>query len=149
MPLWGGGSGGGGGGSGVGAEVAYAEVTAGVTLPDSAAVTDLVTAGAFTADGTSAYLIEFYCPLVANFGGETRIVLREGATELGLLEQRINASQQSSAYVARRLTPTAGSHTYKIAAYRYAGTGQPIFAAGAGGADATALPMFIRITKVT
>ena len=128
------------GGGGI-TEVAYAETTSGTTCTSSG--NTIVTAPAFTADGTSFYIIEFYaCRVEPVAAGTLYLMLFEGSTGLGVLSY-ISGSTRS-VYVARRLTPTAGSHTYKVTG-ESAGGNSTVYA-GPGGSGINT-PAFIRILK--
>jgi len=136
----------------VGPEVAYLEITAdvAVTATTEAAAATVVTAPAFTADGSSQYLIE--AQLIAQPPGTSGqsiiFVLYLDGVSLGLFGQIMGNSATgliSSLRLARRLTPAAGARTFSLRAYVTGGTGN-VFA-GAGGVGVY-VPAFIRITKV-
>ena len=136
----------------VGPEVAYQEITANVavTATTEAAAATVVTAPAFTADGSSQYLIE--AQLIAQPPGTSGqsiiFVLYLDGVSLGLFGQIMGNSATgliSSLRLARRLTPAAGARTFSLRAYVTGGTGN-VFA-GAGGVGVY-VPAFIRITKV-
>lgn len=144
----------GGGGSGY-TEVTYNAITSGVniTATTEATANTIVTASSFTADGTSAYLIEFFAPAVRpDTGAIGRILdlyLYEGSGSVGQLAQfRTPAAQSDNkpAFVACRLVPASGSRTYSVRGDVSAGTG--VISAGAGGSG-NLMPAYIRITKVT
>jgi hypothetical protein len=134
-----------------GREVAYAEFT---TLVQTAggAETAVVSSPAFVFDGVTEYVIEFYCPLFANFAAATTAVLRlredpAGAnTDLGDLAQIASANLQCPVHAERVLTPSAGSHIYRVTIRRTAGAAEPAVEGGAGGAGAK-MPGLIRITE--
>ncbi len=78
------------------------------------------------------------------------VSLFEDGSDIGQLAvvQTVAAAQEDIPfYAARRMTPTNASHTYSIRAWANSTTGTPSVLAGVGG-DETALPMFIRITRV-
>lgn len=132
-------------------EVAYTQFTGNVS---STAIT-VGTAGQFVSAGAITYedvphLIEFYCPRFAIGAAGAYIILRDGTTVLGVLDWIEASAKRHAVYVARRLTPTAASHTYNIAAWLQA-AGTITAEAGSGGAagDNTAeLPGFLRITRI-
>lgn len=135
-----------------GTEVAYAQITANVviTVHTSAGATTVVTAPAFTADGVSSYLIDFYAPYVfnSNAGGETVLELYDGATELGAVGVYDHYGSNTGALMraAARIIPTAGSHVYSIRAWTQA-LSQTTVTAASGGLLGVGLPTFLRITK--
>lgn len=133
-----------------GAELAYVEFTADVTItavtPGTAQ--DVVSSGAVTYDGT-AVIIEFFCPsaeivLAGNLIG----YLQDGATELGalgIIKEAATGPGLGNAFLTRRkLTPSAGSHTYKVTGYKSSTTA--VFHANSGGSG-NYLPGYIRVTK--
>lgn len=131
-------------------EVAYVQFTADVTISGtSGAQTDVVSSGAITYAARPT-LIEFYCGQVATAPliGEVIVAeLWDDATDLGILgtvQSTANAVTIAPMYIARRLTPTAASHTYKVKAWRSGVNGT--MHAGSGGA-VTDLPGFIRVTQ--
>lgn len=145
------------GGSGsAGATVqSYVEITSGVSVVGTAAgtATTVVTAGAFTADGTTIYCVEFFAydvSIASGAAGFAIVTLNEGATEIGRVAGLNNGgagAQTDFSVLARRfITPSAGAHTYIIKAYR----GTPAVTINAGtGASGTdnAPPAYVRITS--
>lgn len=137
-----------------GHEFAYAEITsnASITATSEATADTVVTAGAVTGDGSTVMLIEFYSPSSrpdsTGAGRSLEVYLYDGSSSIGLMgfsiSQAANAPNRPL-YLARRLTPSAASHTYSIRAIVNVGTGA--VGAGAGGSGAS-MPAFIRITKV-
>lgn len=136
----------------IGYEYAYAQMTATLnvtaTLETSAQTAISVTA---TFDG-SPILLEFFCVQVATpnvAGGYVNTSLWDGGTDLGLWGSTYSGSAAGMAATLcarRRLTPTAGSHTYSARAHiGPSGTGQ--LAAGAGGPSSYG-PSFLRIIRV-
>jgi hypothetical protein len=176
MPIHGGGGSGAGGGTpgdpgtnkvwgsnGAGAalgvlppgfEINYTQITAGVNIVSTteATPTTIISPGAITFDG-SAVRVEFFSYGVVSpavQGGASVILLFEGATEITRLAVVISPAAvnlEAPVYAAFRFTPTAGSHTYTIAARATSTTGTPTVEAGAGG-TATPPPAFVRFTKV-
>lgn len=132
-----------GGGSG---ELAYAQVTSGgnITATVEASADTIVTAGAITADGSTAIFVEWFLLGLASPSSQTTyLLLFDGSTSLGyagLGTSGLNPSISGR----RRLTPTAGSHTYSIRGIVTSGTGT--FTAGAGGAGNN-IPSFIRVVN--
>lgn len=145
------------GGAGAGAvptELDYTEFTATVTptATTEATANTVVTAGAETLDGSTKILIEFFCPNaradVGAAGRDMKFWLYDGASSIGqiaLVSSASTTGNRAPIRVARRLTPSAASHTYSIRASVSAGTGQ--VNAGAGGAG-NEVPGFIRITTI-
>lgn len=140
------------GGGGV-TVLSYVELTGtvSVTGTSEAAPTDIVSAAAVTVDGSTLICVEVYLPrigLAPNSGARIRVYLREGGTslgEFGLFENNASATSRAGMCFARRfLTPSAGSHTYKISASREVSDGS--IGAGAGGSG-NAMPGYIRITS--
>lgn len=78
--------------------------------------------------------------------GSMQINLQDGATNLGVIASLITSSVEAPVYCARRLIPTAASHTYKITANNIVSQTSTIYA-GAGGAGVN-MPGFIRITWI-
>lgn len=143
-----------GSGGSFGAERVYTEFTGtvSVTATVEASADVIVTAAALAADGTSAYLIEFWSQGVRpdNAGAGRFIILWlfEDGTSIGNLGTLVVPAAQNDTkpvLACRRRVPAAGSRTYSIRATVSAGTGS--VAGGAGGAG-TAMPGFIRITQV-
>lgn len=130
-------------------DIAYVEFTNSVAL--TTAVADVVSSGAISYAATPIW-IEFFAPRVIFPNGAAGIIhleLWDGATELGRLGEigfnawgSGNLQPVTNTYAARKLTPTAASHTYKVRAKMSASTGT--IAAGAGGAGVL-LPGYIRV----
>lgn len=138
-------------------ELAHVAFTAPVAITASteATATEIVSAGAVVFDGAQVVVIEFYCNDYAagSAGNIATVVLYDGAGSIGQLsEHRVHASSNGingPVYVARRLTPSAASHTYSIRAYSNVAGGNTLtFYAGAGGSG-NRVPGFIRITQVS
>lgn len=138
-----------------GYEFDYAELTStsvSITGTSAASPTNVVSGNAVTYDGSTVIVVEFAVYAVAPAAdGAIIFNLFDGSTDLGRLGivDGVASSTTTVAFsipvrLARRLTPSAASHTFHIKAWRTVGNGT-IFA-GAGGTD-TPLPGFIRITK--
>jgi hypothetical protein len=128
-------------------EINYTEFTSSVsvTSTNSASPTDVVSSGAITYANVP-HLIEFYAPQArVETAKALLLMLWDGATDLGIIGQVGNAASNTapSVFLARRLTPTAASHTYRIRAYVTAGTTTTL-EAGAGGVNVT-MPGTLRI----
>lgn len=137
-----------------GHEYAHKEFTGYVTISATteATATTIVTAPAVTFDGATAVLIEFYAmDFLSNAHASGNAVFlalyEDGASigQIGVLSISANANLQVPVRVARKKTPSAGSHTYSIRGYRTNADG--IAVAGSGGSG-DEMPGFIRITRV-
>lgn len=134
-----------------GYELDYAQITADVTVSGVVgAQTTVITGGAVTYDGTTGIVIEVMLVGVLN-GATDSVVLElwDGGTSIGA-SPAINTAGSGTQVewpvtVKKRLTPSAGAHTYTLKAYRTAANGT--IKAGTGAAGAV-LPSFMRITKV-
>ena len=135
------GSGGGGG--------ALAHIERTDTFTASGSPEDVISSGSVTYDGTPV-LVEFFCPAAkANGGPGTAVLwisLWDGATDLGLLTQ-MDGLDTKPILVRRRLTPSAGTHQYKVRASDVGHSGVLRANAGNPGTGPDALPpMYIRVT---
>lgn len=133
------------------AEVAYTEFIADVNVTATTVGTanQIVSAGAITYQA-APHLIEFYAPRWTAPAQTGNLILRDGTTVLGTLSQFVASQNHPDPYVVRRLTPTAASHTYNVAAW-LGGAGTGTMRAGSGGTagDATTfVPGFIRVTRI-
>ena len=135
-----------------GAELAYAQITASVSITATSAATAqaVINPGNVSYDG-SVVLVEFFAvsvvtPTVA--GATILLNLWETNTDLGILAQIATPAASAASTVvraARRLTPAAGNRNYNIRGWiSPSGSGQ--VAAGNGGA--AQLPAFLRVTRV-
>lgn len=137
-----------------GQELAYNEITANVSITSitSTAADLIVTAPAVMFDGVTPVFVEFYArSLTTPNTGVGSIVqawlYQDGSVigSLGLLRSVASATAEAPFMVARRLTPSAGSHTYSIRGTVSSGTGSVTASTGGGG---TVVPAFIRVTRV-
>ena len=132
-----------------GGELAYAQATADQSFTATTAPTanTVVTAPAVSLNGSTPVLVEFFAASVnppSTSGGQLYFQLWDGSTDI----QRLALIQNVAAlvlrlplYVAVRLTPSSGSHTYSVRAW----------ASGAGaGALATSpvAPISLRVTRI-
>lgn len=133
----------------------FTTFTADVTVSSTteASGTTIVTAGAVSCNGTDVYEIEFfsaYVSIAANASGNTLwLSLFEGSTQIGRLGVVANSANTQIGQpflIKYRLTPSNGSHTYKITGHRSNANGT--VSAGSGGTGA-AVPGYIRVRKVT
>lgn len=138
--------------SGGASELDYATFTSAVTVTaTSEATANTVVTGAGVAyDGSTDVMIEFFSYAVQGPGsnGVISLVLYDGSSSIGTIAQ-INQPTVAGAFitpvlVARRLTPSAATHTYSVRAFVNTGSGSVY--AGSGGVG-NAMPGFIRITK--
>ena len=127
-------------------QIAYAELTANISCPANTSA-DVVSSGAVTYDG-KPILIEFYAPAldVGAPSGVSYLALYDGATELGWLALAAwgTVGGTTPVLARRRLTPTPGSHTYRIRLGTSNTAGGIRASAGGPGLN---LPAYIRITK--
>jgi hypothetical protein len=136
-----------------GTELVFVQSVTAVTVTASTYATAqlVVDAGTRTYDG-SPIIIEFYSPCVQTAGVAscgTIIDLWDGGTELGALADVYsgNTSGQVAGpvFARRRITPSAGSHNYRIGAWVQGGTGYVWAAAVTTGS--TFGPMYVRIIR--
>lgn len=139
-------------------ELDYAQFTTTVspTATTEAGADVVVTGNAVSYDGTTTVAIEFVAGTLrpaAVLGAILRLWLFQDGASIGRLATFTGESTSGGgsvgAYTAchavRRLTPTAGSHTYSVRAD--VSTGTASIEAGAGGAGNN-VPGFIRISRV-
>jgi hypothetical protein len=133
-------------------EISYVELTSDVTVnaTTAAGANTLVTAGAFTANGTDAYWIEFECAMAQpaqTAGASIIFVIYDGASVIANAQLAVVAAYSATGVGGapvsrkRKLTPSAASHTYSVRAYRTGADGTVRAASG------TYMPAHIRITK--
>jgi hypothetical protein len=131
-------------------QLAYVEFTSSVTISATTEGTaqDVVSSGAVTYAAV-ATIIEFSCPVIepVTFATPPGIffILQDGATVLGRLAffgPGAAVQSDDSPRLSRQLTPSAGSHTYKVTAYRL--NQNWTVAAGSGGTGAY-VPGYIRV----
>ena len=136
-------------------EVAYAEITANVTLTTAteASANLIVTLPELHFDGKTPHMIEFYTPGFGNTGdGNASLWLFQDGLSIGRLAfcSSSNSSapvQTDSAVVcvSRRFVPPGGRHTYSIRGTRSAGS--PVVKAGVGGSGAF-MPARVRLLRI-
>ena len=131
-------------------ELSYTEFTSNVsvTATSAASPNDVVSSGAVTYEA-KPIRITFQTTgvqLGSTANAELLIHLWDGSTDLGRLALIKGVDGTETVVVpvqaSRKLTPSAGSHTYKVTAYR-TGSDGTIYG-GAGGAGTT-MPGFLRI----
>jgi len=131
-------------------ELSYTEFTSdvSVTATAEASPNDVVSAGAATYEA-KPIRITFHAPSVvtgSTNGSQVFLNLWDGSTDLGRLATigTGDGTQpvQSPVQVTRKFTPSAGSHTYKVVAWRATANGT--VQAGAGGVGVR-FPGFLRV----
>jgi hypothetical protein len=135
-------------------ELSYVENTGGpfsVTATVEGSGDTIVTAGAVTLDGTTNIIVQWGAAslIPADVGGAwLNMILFDNGSSIGIFGGAMNDASPSTnsihapVHQERRLTPSAGSHTYSIRAFVSTGTGQ--INAGAGGAGSD-MPAYIRV----
>ena len=148
---------GGSGGNPPGFEFGYDQIAATVNLTGTTegTATTVITCAAHTFDG-GAVLCEFFSLIVQapnNAVGDSTVV---GLFESGALINRLvfaragfvtAQSPQYPGYGSMRFTPSAGSHTYVVAAWVTDTVSTPNVVAGTGGPGNNP-PAWVRFTKV-
>jgi hypothetical protein len=132
-------------GSGVpGYEFDYVERTTNlsVSATTAAGADTFIDGNSITFDGSTIVLVEFSAPL-ADSSVFLSVSLWDGTTDLGVIVQSNGVT--AGLRGARRLTPSAGAHTFHIKAWR--GATSATVQAAAGGAG-TRVPAFYRVTRV-
>jgi len=126
----------------------YAENTTDVTISATASPGDLVVSLApIQFDGSTVVMVEFFSARVetgATANSEVTGELFDSTTLVGRFFDINNVAavvQRLPAYCSVRLTPTAGSHTYNVKAFRFTSNG---VIRGA----ATRVPTFLRVVRV-
>jgi hypothetical protein len=134
-----------------GEELAYSQATAQVSITGvSAAGPNLVCEGVSRSYDGSPVIIEFYCGALASpavAGGFVCINLWDASTDIGqfaFMQTAAAAQTIGQIHAVRRLTPTAGTHNYRIAGW-CSGAGGTAYA-GAGGIGVWS-PMFVRVIR--
>jgi hypothetical protein len=136
-----------------GEELAYNQITASVSVTATSATAPiLVIEGTTRSYDGAAIFVEFYtfliqAPNVAQLG--TYVSLWDGSTDLGFLSDTFAGSATSmgnAVFARRRLTPTPGTHNYRIMAWVQPGASAPLIYADTGG-PGKFLPAYIRVTR--
>lgn len=133
-----------------GEELAYNQVTSviNVTATAQSAPNLLIDGTTRNYDGTPV-IVEVNIGNVSamSAGAQVYLSIWDGATDLGYVSGHYcsaGAQLTEPCHIKRRLTPTPGSHNFKLCGVATAGSGQ--IYAGAGGV-ATWTPMFVRVTR--
>lgn len=129
-------------------DIAYVEFTSNVTISGTDATTpsDVVSSGAINYDGAVRVCVEFYASNVQAANGSDAAVLLhlwDASTDLGRMGSWQGQNQAAPAFLKRYLTPSAGSHTYRVRGWRTVGDGT--VEAGSGGTGNARLPGYIRV----
>lgn len=134
-------------------ELGYDQITTTVSILSTtlATPTTLIAGSAHIFDGNPV-IAEIFSNAIQTpslVAGSVTLMLMEGATNLGIigLVQTPAAAVMRAPYLGRyRFTPSAGSHTYSVAAICSSTTGTPFFGAGAAGSGIN-IPAYIRFTR--
>jgi len=113
------------------------------------ATTIIATSPASIAYENVPHLIEFYCPSFGYAANSCNIIVKDSSTVLGTIGRTGASGTNFPLYCIWRVTPTAASHSYSIAAW-LGGAGTATFNAGTGGTagdSTTDVAGFIRITR--
>lgn len=137
-----------------GFELTYDQIVAPVNIASTTEATPTaIIAGTSHVYENVPYLFHFFSPQVVDSsaaGGQCVALLMQDAASIGRIaiwESITVTTQLQIAIVGElRFTPTAGAHTFGIAAFATSLTGTPSVQAGAGGLTTTA-PAFLRVTK--
>jgi hypothetical protein len=131
------------------------DITVNATTEVSSAT--LLCSTTFTADGTSSYVIEFYCfrIFIGVAAPATQVMLHlwDGTTELGRLTTvgygttaMPVGNYPGGTFQYRWTLPSAGSHTVSVRAHCVSG-GAGAAIIGGGGGGAAPMPMMLRVTR--
>jgi hypothetical protein len=131
--------------------LAYAENTGNtsITATSEATANNILSAGAVTFDGSSAYVIRFRAALARSANSTSmQYFLYDGSSSIGIIGQTDTDASGNGhpIYFERRLVPSAGSHTYSIRAKVSSGTGT-VF--GGPGGSGNIMPVSIEVLKVS
>lgn len=131
---------GGGGGS---TEIDYVQATSNVNVTGTTAsgATTVITGNAHSYDGSTRIKIEFFAPTCTPGSQFTDVTVWDGSTDLGVI---IDTVSEHQIYGVVFYTPSSGSHTFTIRAFK--GSGTSTIYGGSGGTSGQYLPMWYRIT---
>ena len=130
-------------------EINFTQFTSDVTISGSSvgAANQIVSSGAITYEAVPT-TIEFFCPRYIPPAAVTNVIVRDGTTVLGTLTVGVSNDNVGEIKVEHRLTPTAASHTYNVAAWVVSASGTMKAGTGGTAGDATTfLPGWIRIRR--
>jgi len=134
-------------------EVAYGERQANVATAAAAGFANgadlLATALSFTADGATAYMVEFYVPSVTNGGAAnyTGFSINLDGAQYGKFLPGYGAFNAINAYGRQKIVPSAGVHTLNIRMYSEGAWISTAYG-GTGGSN-NCNPIFVRLTRVS
>jgi hypothetical protein len=132
-----------------GTELDYAQITtnpAAISAGTEATSVAVVTGNSVTYDGTPS-VVEFFMPTWTNTNASTIVtfVLYRDAAVLGQVKVSADTTANNPpVFFKMKDTPSAGAHTYKVAAFVSTASFTPN--AGAGGSG-NLVPAFLRVTK--
>lgn len=128
-------------------ELDYVERTTNlsVSATTAAGANDFIVGNAITLDGVTRIRIEFYVT-IAEASQFIQCSLWDGSTDLGIISDASSGGIDVPHFCVRYLTPAAGTHTFKIKAFR--GTGTATLYASPGGVGNDYVPAFLRVSEV-
>jgi len=112
-----------------------------VSSTSAASPDDVIEVGPITVDG-GPIVVEFFTMLMEPSGGAVRLSLWRDSTDLGFYWQQSSATAVAASW---RLTPAAGTYTFKVRAYRSSATSALLYG-GPGGGGSLA-PMQMRVVR--
>lgn len=129
-------------------ELGYSQITSNVTVSATGtgtSATSVIPAMTVVCDG-SAVSVEFFAAQVGNGSGANIYIslLRDGAELVRYWGVWNGSSAQVPMHLQYRDTPTAGSHTYEVRAFRATANGTVFADTG----TANASPAFLRVSKI-
>lgn len=132
-----------------GYEFGYDQITGNVTVTSSteSAGTTIIACAPHSFDGEPVFA-QFFTQLQPSSGSQVTCSLFEDATQITRLCEYIPGTISSTQHpytTSYRFTPTAGTHTYTVTAYRGSSNGSIIAGSGGTGGEP---PTFIRFIKV-
>jgi len=134
-------------GGGAGTELDYVEGVGGaVSATAQASGTTIIASNAVVLDG-SAIWVEVSIPYMErSTTGSLNTSLWDGSTDVGITEMwsQSTTTGRKSLYVKRKLTPSAGSHTFSLRGWI---TGGGTGSANGGSGPGSYMPIFIRVSK--
>lgn len=132
-----------------GEELAYNQITATTNVTGAGETgPNVIIEGTTRAYDGTPVLVEFFTP-GTYMSATSQVVFNiwDGGTDLGRIAGVINsAGYLTPVHGRRKLTPTAGSHNFRVVAWLPGGSGNGQVFAGPGGAAAY-MPAFIRVTR--
>jgi hypothetical protein len=137
-----------------GEELAYDQITVNVGITTtSAAGSNLVVGGTTRTYDGNPVIIEFFSDCVqapSSVSLAAFIQLLDGSTDLGIIGEVYNGTattgMAASVFARRRITPTPGTHNYRIGGYMSGGANAIVFA-GPGTGTGLHMPAYLRVTR--